>query len=88
MTPLLNGRRSGKTNLVERKYSMSISSDVTITRQKALEAVFKKLLRQQEFLIRKAVNGMRNDELGSELHSDMYFYDVKGEGRLKEEWED
>ena len=67
---------------------MSISSDVTITRQKALEAVFKKLMRRQEFLIRKAVNSMDNFELGSELHTDLRFYDVEGEGRLKEEWED
>ena len=67
---------------------MSISSDVTITRQKALEAVFKKLMYEQTRLIRRAVNGMSNDELASELHSDLYFYDVEGEGRLKEEWEE
>jgi hypothetical protein len=67
---------------------MSISSDVTITRQKALEAVFKKLMYKQTQLIRRAVNGMSNDDLASELHSELYFYDVEGEGRLKEEWEE
>lgn len=67
---------------------MSISSDVTITRQQALERVFKYLMYKQTRLIRRAVNGMTNDELATELHSDMYFYDVEGEGRLKEEWEE
>jgi hypothetical protein len=67
---------------------MSISSDVTITRQEALEMVFKKIMSQQESLIRKAVNSMDNYELGSELHTDMRFYDVEGdEGKLLEPWE-
>lgn len=88
MNPLFDGRRSGKSKLVERKYTMSISSDITITRQKALEAVFKKLMYQQESLIRRAVNSMDNHDLGSELHGDMYFYNVEGEGRLKEDWEE
>jgi len=67
---------------------MSICSDVDITREKALERVFKKLMSKQENLIRKAVNGMNNDDLASELHSEMYFYHVSGKGKLKERWEE
>lgn len=66
---------------------MSISSDVVITRQEALERVFNDLMSEQEMLIRKAVNYMRNHELASKLHSDLYFYHVDGKGRLKEPWE-
>jgi hypothetical protein len=66
---------------------MSICSDVDITRQKALERVFKNLMFRQEDLIRKAVNGMSNDELASELHSEMYYYHVSGKGKLKDRWE-
>ncbi len=67
---------------------MSISSDVDITREKALNRVFTNLVRQQTNLVRKAVNAMTNDELASELHNDMYFFNVEGEARLKEEWEE
>jgi hypothetical protein len=67
---------------------MSICSDIDITRKEALECVFKQLMWKQESLIRKAVNGMSNDDLASELHSEMYFYHVSGKGKLKEEWEE
>lgn len=68
--------------------TMSISSDVTITRQKALEAVMFQLSVNHINLIRKAVNSMTNDELAMELHNDMNFFHVEGEGILKEEWEE
>ena len=67
---------------------MSICSDVGIERQKALEMVFKTIMSQQEELIRKAVNGMNNSELASELHSELYFFHVTGKGKLKESWEE
>ena len=67
---------------------MSISSDIDITREKALKRVFNILMSQQEMLVRKAVNAMSNDELASELHTDMAFYHVSGEGRIKEPWEE
>lgn len=67
---------------------MSISSDVDITRQEALEIVFEKLMYKQSELVKKAVNAMTNDELANELHTDLYFYHVSGKGKLKEDWED
>lgn len=67
---------------------MSISSDVDITRQEALEIVFEKLIYKQSELVKKAVNAMTNDELASELHTDLYFYHVSGKGKLKEDWEE
>lgn len=66
---------------------MSISADITIKRQEALERVFKRLMSQQEELVRKAVNSMSNDDLAGYLHSELYFYHVEGKGRLKESWE-
>jgi hypothetical protein len=67
---------------------MSICSLVSIQRKEALERVFKKLMAQQESLIRKAVNGMDNLELGSEISTELYDYSVSGKGKLKESWEE
>lgn len=67
---------------------MSICSSVTIERKEALEKVFKKLMAQQESLIRKAVNSMDNWELGSEISNELYDYTVKGKAKLKEPWEE
>lgn len=67
---------------------MSISADITIKRQEALERVFKRLMSQQEELVRKAVNSMSNDDLADYLDSELYFYHVEGEGRLRGPWEE
>ena len=62
---------------------MSICSDKTITRQDALNRVYKLLMYQQSELLGKAVNSMDNDDLAGYLHTDMTFYDVEGEeGKL------
>lgn len=67
---------------------MSISSDVSISRKKALEKVYRKLMAQHEDLVIRALNAMSNDDLAGELHCDMYFYHVDGKAKLLKRWED
>lgn len=66
---------------------MSICSDIYIERKEALERVYKFLMSQQEDLIRKAVNSMDNNELASQLHSEMYYYHVTGKGKLEKKYD-
>lgn len=67
---------------------MSICSDVDIKRQEALERIHKRLVKEYSDMMVKALNSMKNDDLGSYLHTDMYFYHVFGKGKLKESWEE
>ena len=67
---------------------MSICSDIEVPRQAALKMVFEKLRLQHEYILRKAVNSMSNDELAHELNDEYNFVHVLGEGKLKEDWEE
>lgn len=64
---------------------MSISSDVTITREQAEARVKAKLLDEYEYILTIALKAMQDFELTQQLHTDTAFYHIEnGEG--DEEW--
>lgn len=61
--------------------TMSISSDVTITRKEAIKLVKHKLMTEHEALVDLAVNAMSDSLLCTCLHTDTEFYHIEnGEG--------
>lgn len=56
---------------------MSISSDVTITREQAVKQVKDKLMTEHEALVDLAVNAMSDSLLCTCLHTDTEFYHIK-----------
>jgi len=64
---------------------MSISSDVEVTRQKALQVLYSSMIFEYGEILKHALNNMSNSELASRLNKDcdLYFHDVKGKGKLE-----
>jgi hypothetical protein len=62
---------------------MSISSDVTITREQAEARVKAKLLDEYEYMITIALKAMQDFELTQQLHTDTYFYHIEEKKRTK-----
>ena len=56
---------------------MSISSDITITREQAEARVKAKLLDEYEYMITIALKVMQDFELTQQLHTDTAFYHIE-----------
>ena len=56
---------------------MSISSDITITREQAIKRVKNKLMYEHEALVDLAVDAMDDSTLCSYLHTDCEFYHIE-----------
>ena len=64
---------------------MSICSDITITREEARKRVKAILIHQQELFIDLAIKSMTDFDLTHELHSDMYYYTIEKDKKVRKQ---
>lgn len=62
---------------------MSISSNIIISREKAIKRLYNIKLYAFKLDLIRALNSYTNDELASCLHTDTAFYEVEGKYKLE-----